>query len=135
MFDRHHPLRGPMILLAALVGFTGACDDQESSVAGPQEASPQATPLNGGTGFPQAQAFTVVLTPLNDGPEIRPVHGSAMVKVQDGRLTVEIDAHGLERGIPHPQHIHGKMGVGSCPDASADENGDGLIDVVEGLPD
>ena len=55
--------------------------------------------------------------------------------VREGEITVAVNARGLEPDIPHPQHIHGKMGVGVCPDASDDANEDGVVDVVEGLPD
>lgn len=35
--------------------------------------------------------------------------------------------------FPHAQHIHG-MGQGQCPTMSDDENGDGIVDTVEGQP-
>lgn len=52
-------------------------------------------------------------------------------------LTVEIRGKNVEAGMVHPQHIHGLADNSMnavCPDPSADQNGDGLVDLVEGLP-
>jgi hypothetical protein len=85
----------------------------------------------------RAQVFQAQLRPLNSDVSHRPVKGQATVRVENGQFTVRVDAKGLEPGIPHPQHIHGKAGlaVGECPDMTADENDDGVIDVIEGVPD
>lgn len=63
--------------------------------------------------------------------------GKAYFRVVNGMLTAAVDAKGTEPaegafpdGI-HPQHIHA---ADRCPSASADTNGDGIVDVIEGLP-
>jgi hypothetical protein len=39
----------------------------------------------------------------------------------------------MDAPFPHVQHIHGGAD-GTCPTMSADKNGDGIVDTVEGLP-
>lgn len=64
------------------------------------------------------------------------VHGVARVVLKGNRLTVSIQAEGVEAGKPHPQHIHGFAddSAASCPDLSADTDGDHLVSVGEGVP-
>lgn len=64
-------------------------------------------------------------------------HGTATLMLDGNRLTVTIEAMGLEAGKPHPQHIHGFMENNrnsTCPTSALDTNGDGLVDLGEGLP-
>lgn len=65
------------------------------------------------------------------------VSGTAMLWLEGSMLTVKIDAMGLEANMLHPQHIHGFMDNNknsTCPNWSADTNGDGIISLEEGLP-
>jgi hypothetical protein len=65
------------------------------------------------------------------------VHGTAHLMLDGNRLTVTIEAMGLEAGKPHPQHIHGFMENNrnsTCPTTAFDTNGDGLIDLGESVP-
>jgi hypothetical protein len=65
------------------------------------------------------------------------VSGTASLMLEGNMLTVKIDAMGLEANKLHPQHIHGftdNTRNSTCPDMSADTNGDGLVDLPEGLP-
>lgn len=65
--------------------------------------------------------------------------GMATVTVEGEEATVEVSWEGLPETFedgpyPHVQHIH--VGAeGQCPDMSRDENGDGIVDTVEGQPD
>lgn len=59
--------------------------------------------------------------------------GTANVSLDGNQLTVQIEATGLAPGAPHAQHLH-LGGQNICPDDSADENGDGLIETPEGVP-
>jgi hypothetical protein len=56
----------------------------------------------------------------------------------DDTLTVFIAAKGLEPNQVHIQHIHGFSGEGAAeavtPPPSADTDGDGFIELAEGLP-
>jgi hypothetical protein len=77
--------------------------------------------------------YWVDIAPLNHSG----VTGQAKLMVEGHTLTVEIWAEGLEAGKPHPQHIHGfadSKKNATCPPPSADTNGDGLVDLLEGLP-
>lgn len=54
-----------------------------------------------------------------------------------GPLRVNLNAHGLQNGFTHLQHIHGALEGGTgkvCPPPEADVNGDGFIDLAEGAP-
>ncbi len=71
------------------------------------------------------------------------VSGFASLIHMDNKLTVKIWADGLTPNMVHPQHIHGleSDANATCPPApgsaefmAADTNGDGVIDLVEGLP-
>lgn len=66
------------------------------------------------------------------------VSGKAYFRVHDGMLHAVVDVRGAEPaegagpldGL-HPQHIHA---ADQCPTASADTNGDRIVDVIEGVP-
>ena len=61
-------------------------------------------------------------------------------RASDRLLTVEISARGLEPGSPHPQHIHGLFdSAGNVVDSTSptladDADGDGFVELAEGLP-
>lgn len=64
---------------------------------------------------------------------------TATLSLRGNRLHVEVDASGLEPNEVHPQHIHGfgkgkgKKRDATCPTGAQDDNGDGVVDVPEGL--
>ena len=65
-------------------------------------------------------------------------HATVTVSDDGETMTVQLDATGLA-DFPHAQHIHGIVTDGSvesstCPPASADTDGDGVITVAEGAP-
>jgi hypothetical protein len=81
-------------------------------------------------------SFEVQLTALNGSG----VSGTAdLVMDEDaGTFSVQIEADGLD-ATAHPQHIHGVPGgtvtaQATCPTSADDANGDGFVDVLEGLP-
>lgn len=80
--------------------------------------------------------FTSDLKPLNDSG----VSGTARLTLDKNELTVRIEARGLEPDRPHPQHIHGLIAPtghpvqSTLPTAANDADGDGFIEVAEGLP-
>lgn len=82
--------------------------------------------------------YTAALAPIADNPAAQ---GTATLSLKGNRLTVAIDATGLEPGQVHPQHIHGfGKGTGkkvnsTCPTAADDANDDGVVDLGEGLSD
>ncbi|MBX6724148.1 MAG: hypothetical protein IRY92_13100 [Dactylosporangium sp.] len=63
------------------------------------------------------------------------VHGVVTLVERAGQLRVNLNAHGLEPGQLHMQHIHG-FGNGTqahCPDMSL-AGADGVLSFAEGLP-
>lgn len=76
-----------------------------------------------------AQRFEADLAPLNvDG------QGRAQLRERNGELVVELRAQGLDDGI-HVAHIHGiRQAENECPDHSFDTDGNGFVDLLEGLP-
>ncbi len=81
----------------------------------------------------QTKMYSVDFTALNGSG----VSGSAELTLMGDELTVKVYAMGLEPNMVHPQHIHGfteNKKNSTCPTSAADANGDGLVDLVEGLP-
>lgn len=83
-----------------------------------------------------ATVYRADLQPLNtDAVGSRP-SGTATVTVTADSLTIEVVARDLPPGMMHLQHDHGFVGDkagrdASCPDPTADINGDGIIDLKE----
>ena len=64
--------------------------------------------------------------------------GTVTVDVTDDQAHIVLKVSGLaatfmDAPYPHVQHIHGGA-LGSCPDPSADKNGDKVINTTEGAP-
>jgi hypothetical protein len=78
--------------------------------------------------------YQTTLDPLNGSGG----SGMAMITIDDTEATVELSWSGLPKTFmdadyPHVQHIH--IGAeGKCPTMDFDENGDGIVDTVEGQP-
>lgn len=81
----------------------------------------------------KAKMYTAELTELNGSD----VTGTAELVLEGNELTVIINAMNLVPDMVHPQHIHGFQEDNrnaKCPPASADSDGDGLVELGEGLP-
>ncbi|HEV7368098.1 hypothetical protein [Arenibaculum sp.] len=98
--------------------------------------------LIAGTNEDTGNVFLADLQALNGSG----VNGTAVLTMEDeNTLTTRIVADGLEPGQPHPQHIHGRFadtaegpGTGEpidsvSPTLLADDDGDGFIELAEGL--
>ncbi len=84
-----------------------------------------------GKSFEGSKFFKAHLKPLNYSGS----YGIALLKKDDTKLTTKIYSKGLAPKLPHAQHIHGfKRAVSECPTLAADENGDRLVNTVEGQP-
>ena len=83
-------------------------------------------------GGDQKKLFKADLNPLNRSG----ASGKVKLTLEDRRLTTtQVRSHGLAPELPHAQHIHGfKQAVSECPTLAADDNGDRLVNTVEGLP-
>ncbi len=81
-----------------------------------------------------AGEYSTTLNQLNNSGAT----GEVWVAVNGSEATVTVEASGLAETFndgpyPHVQHIH--IGAqGTCPTMAADENGDGIVDTVEGQP-
>ncbi len=83
---------------------------------------------------PGATSPTVYLAPLqpiNEAVNEKPVTGAAVFVVDGNQINAYVRARGVEPNMMHRQMIH--VG-GECPTAQADENGDKVVDVIEGIP-
>jgi hypothetical protein len=85
----------------------------------------------GGGGDGQRNLFKAKLNPLNHSG----ASGNATLALEGRRLTTKIESDDMAPKLPHAQHIHGfKQAVSECPTLAADDNGDRLVNTVEGLP-
>ena len=79
------------------------------------------------------KTFQADLNPLNRSG----ASGKVNLTLQDRRLTTTmVRSHGLAPELPHAQHIHGMaQAISECPTLrAADDNDDGLLNTVEGVP-
>ncbi len=81
---------------------------------------------------PVVQNYAATLNQLNNSG----ASGTASISVDMNTITVKIEATGMVPSKLHPQHIHGKDdgSNATCPPASADTDGDGIITIPEGAP-
>ena len=117
-------------LLAFLLAFT-ACEKEAFTPAPAEPVAAKADLL--GKAHKTKTSYRASLGSLNDSG----VSGTAMLTLEDGMLTVTIEASGLVADVPHAQHIHGHTDsprAAVCPPPAADTNGDGMISVPEGVP-
>ena len=117
----------PLALLALFAVLVG-CED---SVVGPQVESSQGVVASAHGGD---AVYRAVLRPLNASENRRGVTGKADIVVEGGDtpvIEISLNARGLAPGITHIQHIHA---ADACPTSADDTNGDGVVDLVEGIP-
>ena len=135
----------PLLFVTTGLAMAGvvACSDQTDTPTGAVATaeSGAAAPLREGA------LYVAELHPLN--PRIQQTldpdrgtprgvaNGKAYFRVEGGMLHAVVDVRGAEpadaafpEGL-HPQHIHE---ASRCPTQAADVNGDGIVDVIEGLP-
>lgn len=120
------------LFIATLVVFTSSCSDPDEEVMNSADLQ---TTMDANKKAEQAKTkmYTVNFNALNGSG----VSGSAELTLIGDQLTVKVNATGLEANMVHPQHIHGfaeDKRNSTCPTPAADTNGDGLVDLVEGLP-
>lgn len=122
-----------LVSLGIFFLFAG-CDDsyitnqKEKKDIQPQQIEAKANQADAAS---ESEVYKVKLEALNTDAGYRAVKGEANLRIIGDKLTVQVNANGLQPGMVHPQHIHA---AGSCPSPAADSNGDGFIDVVEGVP-
>lgn len=136
-------LRARCAMLAIGLSLTAvaACSDQPSALVGTRNASDA---VGGAAGLQEGALYVADLHPLNPRIQQRPpnsqhgvVEGKATFRVVNGELQAVVDVNGAAPAVGafpnglHPQHIHEAT---QCPTMADDANGDGIVDVIEGLP-
>lgn len=101
-----------MLSIVVLIGFASCSSDDDNG--------------------PQVQKYSVTLNQLNNSG----ASGVANISVENNKITVEVEATGMVPNQVHPQHIHGleDNAKSTCPSASADTDGDGIVSIPEGAP-
>ena len=76
------------------------------------------------------------LKPLNANVTGLETQGDAELVVEGNMLEIQIEVKDAPPGITHWQHFHGFIdgSEASCPDGSADANGDKIVDLIETHP-
>lgn len=76
------------------------------------------------------------LAPMNVAVVGGKTTGEARFEIRGVDLVIDIKVRGAPPDITHWQHFHGfKDGrAATCPDPSADKNGDGIVDLIETEP-
>ena len=113
----------PYVLCASMLTFVAACgsdDDDDNGSGGTAQQEQQED-----QGF-----YRVNLTPLNESVSGTP-SGTGTITILADEVLANVRVEGTRGNTTHLQHIH--LGD-SCPTMDADANGDGIVDVNEGLP-
>lgn len=82
----------------------------------------------------ETRTYRAELMPLNAEIAGSEVSGEAVFTISGDQMMIHISANGVPPGMEHLQHFHGfAMGdqKAECPTASADANGDGVVDLIE----
>lgn len=79
------------------------------------------------------KAYIAEINGINSSLTKNEVSGQAIFIIANGELSISIAVKGLAPNIMHLQHIHGFMNgkKGTCAQAEADTNNDGIIDLIE----
>ncbi len=122
------------LFIASFVVFAVSCSDPDEEVMNSVDLrtnmDAEKSAMNQDA---KPKMYTVDFGALNNSG----VSGSAELTLIGDQLTVKVNATGLEPDMIHPQHIHGfteNNKNSTCPTPAADTNGDGIVDLVEGLP-
>lgn len=80
--------------------------------------------------------WEATLQPLNATVTDSQTTGQARFVQHGNKLDIDIQVDDAPAGIVHWQHFHGLEdgGAATCPDLSADSNGDGIVDLLETEP-
>jgi hypothetical protein len=136
IIGEEHPMKRLFVIalscfavsLAALgvsvVAFGQQTTPAPSATTTASPKTPAATPTSA-----KEQKYHATLSPANDSG----VTGTASITVSGGKLTIEVQAAGLEPGRVHEQHIHQRTDgtAATCPGIGADKDGDGIVSLQE----
>ncbi|GHA78590.1 CHRD domain-containing protein [Pontibacter akesuensis] len=125
--------RPTTFVAAAAIAFSFTACEQSDISPDADFSAQNAQAAHQSKSFNLNKVYTVNLNELNNSG----VSGTATLTLMGDKLEVHIQASGLEPNKLHPQHIHGFVENNrnaTCPDMSSDMDGDGLIELAEGLP-
>ncbi len=116
----------PLVLGTCVIAAVscGSNDDDDSSSPRQQEQPQQEEQVDQGN-------YTVTFQTLNPGVAGNASTGTGTILITDQSFQIQLDMAGTPAQISHLQHIHS---AATCPTAAQDANGDGFIDVLEGIP-
>ena len=81
------------------------------------------------------RADTTVTAQLDEANGSGVTGTATLTATDDGGLRVVIQGEGYVPGVPHAQHIHyGQEALNECPTLAQDDNNDGRLNTVEGIP-
>jgi hypothetical protein len=94
--------------------------------------SADTAPAPAGNGAARTVALGAHLDELNNSG----ASGTATAAVRNQKIEhIEVHAEGLTPDAPHAQHIHyGQQALNECPTLAQDDNGDGRVNTIEGVP-
>jgi hypothetical protein len=81
--------------------------------------------------------YMAALAPLNSAVTGSSASGEALFMISGDQLTIKITVKGVSPDTEHWQHFHGFAEgdrASTCPVASTDANGDGIVDLIETEP-
>lgn len=118
--------RKPAAVLLALT--LGACSSGSSD-------RPVDSTTTGSAAAP-TEVYVAQLSPLNETQSGSQTRGEVRLTVTGDSINIRVDVQGAPPDIAHWQHIHGFLDnrASECPTASADTNGDGIVDLIETEP-
>ena len=113
-------------------GHLGSRDGRRGVPTGTGSASAHTTPAPAGNGAARTVALSAQLDELNNSG----ASGTAAAVVRNQRIRhIDVHAEGLTPDAPHAQHIHyGQQALNECPRLAQDDNHDGRVNTVEGIP-
>lgn len=123
----------PAVLTAAAVVLLAACSSDRADRTPATQADSQPPSASAGQTASGDSTFVARLSPLNDSVTGTSPAGEVRFTFSGDSLTIATEATGLPRDITHWQHFHGFTDGkdAACPTASADKNGDGIVDLIE----
>lgn len=104
------------------------------TLAAPDAAAQTGSPGNGAAASAAKPAqYIARFEALNTKLAGRMADGEARFLIEQGTLTISVDARDMPPGIMHMQHLHGFEDgrSASCATAGTDANGDGIVDLIE----
>jgi hypothetical protein len=122
---KHSKMWTPIVLGTCLLAAVSCGSDDDDSSSNVQTPPPQQEEQQ------DQGTYTITFQPLNAGVAGNAAAGTGTITISEQTASVNLNMTGVPARINHLQHI---FTSGTCPTPAADVNGDGFIDVLEGVP-